>query len=314
MTQSDTAIILAVVSAIISVVLAVISFYNSKKLEKLKITLKENQSQRDAKRDYEYEAKKRLYQDYEPLYFQYLELGDIASSRIEGIAKTTKEGHLNNLAWVKFESYFLYSTIYKLIAPLAIFKLVQEKLTNVDFRIDQNIFIEYELMKINYLSFQEDFKFARAADDIEYLEKWKLRFHGKFDGQGIKLGELDNICELFRKEDKIISFGEYQRKLKDENFKEAIKPLEDRMIGFNPKSDLIFWYMLLSQTIVHSLLRKTRNERVLTEDTLGKLINEFSKENINDLAINDEKDVNEEYIGYAKKYLKRRIEKMFENK
>ncbi len=38
--------------------------------EVLKVTIADEKAEKDARRDYLYEARKRLYQEYEPLFFQ----------------------------------------------------------------------------------------------------------------------------------------------------------------------------------------------------------------------------------------------------
>lgn len=83
MNDSNTiSIIVAIVAALSSLVVAGISYFSARKnahdLESLKARLVEEQAEKNARRDYEYEARKRLYQQYEPLLFQLVELSESA--------------------------------------------------------------------------------------------------------------------------------------------------------------------------------------------------------------------------------------------
>ena len=99
----------------------------AKDLEAYKDTLTETQAERAARRDYQYEARKRLYQQYEPLLFQLVEHCESAKERIYSLARSAKEGDLEKVGWLsKWDEYYLYSTIYFLLSPLVIFKLMQQ--------------------------------------------------------------------------------------------------------------------------------------------------------------------------------------------
>lgn len=59
-------------------------------LENLKSELAKQQAEQDAQRDYEYEARKRLYQECEPLLFQLIEASETALNHIKDIASRVK--------------------------------------------------------------------------------------------------------------------------------------------------------------------------------------------------------------------------------
>src|SRR5437763_1071821 len=88
-----TAIIAAIASIIVAVISLVSTMRNTRKtnqlamdLEAYKNTLVEQQEERNAWREYRYEARKRLYQQYEPLLFQLVECCEGAKSRIDSLA------------------------------------------------------------------------------------------------------------------------------------------------------------------------------------------------------------------------------------
>lgn len=198
------AIISAIASLVVAIVSAVIALRNQRNLENLKASLVQEGLEKNARRDYEYSAKKKLYESYEPLLFQLSELSDMAFSRIEGIAKNAKEGtRLDNQIWQQFDSHYFRTTIYNVFAPLAIFKLIQKKLTFADFRIEEGIFLQYSLIKTLFYSFADDFKIARMRDlpeDKVYFARWNNQhkvFDPTFERQGLQSNKIDVIANAF---------------------------------------------------------------------------------------------------------------------
>ena len=117
--------------------ISILSIYLTKNndvtLEKLKSKLEIEKAEQDARRDYEYEAKKRLYQECEPILFQFAELSESALRRIYALARNAKDGNLGpDKYWLSTDHYFIRSTTYRLISPMAAFKLLQHRLTNID--------------------------------------------------------------------------------------------------------------------------------------------------------------------------------------
>jgi hypothetical protein len=147
--------------------------YN-RELEELKAKLDRSNvefgTENQARKDYEYEARKRLYQQCEPLLFQLVELSENALHRIYSLARTSRRGELGgNRGWLSdTHAYYLASTIYNLLAPLVIYRLIQRRLTLVDLTVDPHINSQYLLAKRLYISFTDDFEFARIEPSIDY--------------------------------------------------------------------------------------------------------------------------------------------------
>lgn len=105
MDSTTATVFIGLVPAITSLVVAIIamltSFANSRKvassnekLAELTARLRDEESIRDARRDYEYEALKRLYAECEPLLFQFFELAEDAESRVRALARDCRMGNL----------------------------------------------------------------------------------------------------------------------------------------------------------------------------------------------------------------------------
>ena len=162
--------IIALVSSLITAIMtAIFTKKNELRLKHLENDLAVKRAEQDARRDYEYEARKRLYQECEPILFQFAELSESALRRIYALAKNAKEGNLGpERYWLSTDHYFIRSTIYQLIAPMTAFKLLQHRLTNIDLKLDQSINIQYILAKILYYTFSSSPDLARSEPAIPY--------------------------------------------------------------------------------------------------------------------------------------------------
>jgi uncharacterized protein YxeA len=80
--QTTTDIIIAIITSVISLVTAAVTAIftrkNDSRLKYLENKLAIERAEQDARRDYEYEARKRLYQECEPILFQFAELSESA--------------------------------------------------------------------------------------------------------------------------------------------------------------------------------------------------------------------------------------------
>jgi hypothetical protein len=214
-----------------------------------------------ARREYEHDAHKRLYAECEPLLFQLAELSDHAYYRIYSLARTAQRGDLPN--WLNGDSYYLRSTMYKLIAPLVIFRIIQQRLTFVDLSLDLRIAEQYGLLKFLYFTFTDSFDFAKLAPEIEYdpdkdgWEELRKTDQKKYWRQGLYLGALDNsIDALIVSDDQRVrwrTYGEFESEYrnKDSATHRAFGTLADVLDGFHPQNRPVLWRMLWTQTLIH---------------------------------------------------------------
>lgn len=257
-----TALIAAVASLVVSLLNTVWGRRNQRDLEALRARLTEERAERDARRDYEYDARKRLYEECEPLFFQINEAAENAMHRILSLARTSRISRLgfSETSWVSRPGYYLRSTIYKLMAPLAIFKQIQQRLTLVDLTVDPLVKARYELMKWLYLSYTDDFEFARSEPSIVYepdVKEWeRLRQadQGRHWKQGIPYGLLDNAVEsLIVKEasepTRSMSFGEFEQAFVKHGsvVAKAFDTVTDVFLGFDPRTRPVLWRILIAQ-------------------------------------------------------------------
>ncbi len=87
---------------------------------------------RQARLDYDYAARRRLYESVGPLRFQLLESARDVGSRIDG--------HLRSREWnMDPRQYYVHSLVYRLLRPLAVCLLIERQMNHADFSVDQSV-------------------------------------------------------------------------------------------------------------------------------------------------------------------------------
>ena len=239
-----------------------LSTENQQELESLRAKLTEQGKERDARRDYEYDAHKRLYAECEPLLFQLAEFSEHAYYRIYSLARTARLGDLPE--WLVRDGYYLRSTMHKLISPLVVFRLIQQRLTFVDLRLDAYIASQYALLKLLYLTFTDAFDFANMDPKIDYKpgdpnwQEKRTQDEAKYWRQGLYLGSLDNsidalVTQTGGEKPRWTTYGEFELEFADQKSitYQRFLTFADVLHGFHPQSRPVLWRMLWTQSLIY---------------------------------------------------------------
>jgi hypothetical protein len=256
-----------------------------KELATLNARLAEERAARDARRDYEFEARKRLYAECEPLLFQALELAEEARRRVESIARTARGGYLeaDGSGWLERPGYFYKSTAYMLLAPITSYKILQRRLTNVDLGLEPRLRTQYELLKLIFLSFTWDFDLARHEPELPYTpDKADPGEPGRHEllrddpqvywRQGFYRGIVDMIGEALVVADETASAGPGSRaRSLGEFWVELPEPksslgrlageIEALLQGFHPLRKPVLWRLLVAQHRLYDVFLATKRSQ-----------------------------------------------------
>ncbi len=290
------AIAVAIISGSISGAISILSIIMSKKnefsLENIRTDLEIKKDEQAARRDYEYEARKRLYEEYEPILFQFAELSESALLRIYALAKNARDGNLGpDRFWLTTDQYFIRSTIYRLFTPLAAFKILQRRLTSVDLKLDNHINIQYRLAKILYYVFSSPYDISESEPPIPYdpdmiytdkvIEEEKKKdlernFPEKYRLQHLKVGTLDRFAEMLifvegdKKNVRIKSFGEFELEFfgdksinltqNNNNNNNKFEKLFELFSYFHPNTRPVLWRALIIQAHLYNAIIKIRKK------------------------------------------------------
>jgi hypothetical protein len=241
---------------------------NQQSLESFRAALDQQGKERDARRDYEYDAHKRLYTECEPLIFQLADLAEHAYYRIYSLARTARRGDLPD--WLRGDGYYMRSTMYKLVSPLLIFRLIQQRLTFVDLTLDARIASQYRLLKSIYLTFTDAFEFANLEPRIDYdpdVSDWKSRRGGdprRYWRQGMSLGALDNAIDALLEPGTLPrwkTYGEFESEFKSpSDTRNRFLTFFDILYGFHPRERPVFWRMLWAQSFIYKKILESQSD------------------------------------------------------
>jgi len=162
---------------------------HSEKISELESKLATKRDKETARREYEYDARKKLYEAYEPLLFQFNELAENALRRVIALARASRQGKLEeNSGWLSTSGYYLDNTMYRLLIPLATFNLMQKKLTMFDLKLNHFFHQQYLLAKLLYHTFAHDIRLASFDPEIKNYDPNSILKEGSnFRKQGIFL-------------------------------------------------------------------------------------------------------------------------------
>jgi hypothetical protein len=256
---------------------------HEERLRKLQSDLDALSAERDARIDYEYEARKNLYTSVAPLSFHLSELGDSALGRITGLARTARHGDLGptKRSWLGSEGYFFTSTLYRLLAPLAVGELIRRKLTAVDVGLDKYLALQYRLIRRLTASFSDDYRLAAYTPEIPYRPDHSPSGHGDELGnvdelrrQGVYTGWLEQARDSLIRRDsedeapRVINYGEFEAlydKGPDDIEAKALHRLRYLLHDFHPERHGVLWRMLVVQGHLYRAFSVIRDAQLAGE-------------------------------------------------
>ena len=286
--EVGAAIVAGAVSLLVSLVTLIWDPINQRRVEKLRSQFEDWVREKDARRDYVYEARKRLYTEVEPLLFQLFEATDGAYHRICSLARTSRNGSLGGKEnWLSNSAYYLHSTAYLLILPAVIYRLIQRRMTFIDMSVEAGINLKYQALKLYYRSFTDHFDFARCDPELTYDPKEEPGVHEPTDQsavrryQGFVLGDLDSILDalIVGSEDKgrPCTFGEFSEIMSREKSPEYLVILVATFQHFSFGTRPVLGRMLMAQACLCKTLLRTFEPDVTTVKLRNDIKELFSK-------------------------------------
>jgi hypothetical protein len=241
-------------------------------LETFKARLGEEKDERAARRDYEYDARKRLYEQCDPLLFQFADLSENAFGRITNLVKACQDNNLrpDGSGWLDHEGYYFLTMLYRLVVPCVIFQLLQRRLTLLDLRLDRRISTQFAFCRILYLTFRHDWEMANTEPKLPYnpdhekAETLRIEQPSVYWRQGVYAGHLERAVESLIVSDqgqqpRFIRYGEFAAAYADKRSElhRAFAPVADLFRGFHPATRPILWRILVAQAYIYRALQSS---------------------------------------------------------
>ncbi|TWP44900.1 hypothetical protein FKR81_40585 [Lentzea tibetensis] len=263
----EPAVVVALVASATSITVALASAGLSYTTQR---RIQSQSAHRQARLDYEYEARKRLYEVTEPLLFQLGERGEDLQSRIAGLARTARNGDLEpGRGWLSDDGYYLRSIVHRVLAPVAIFHLMQDGLTRVDLRLDPEIRTRYGMAKLLAWALTDHFTFAAQQPELPYDPYAETEYEMEHPAdepylQGLPSGLVETagqalIVQVGERTARVMRFGEFDEAYSDRAsaLHLACAPVTDLFRDFHPRSHPVLWRALVTQARLCAALTST---------------------------------------------------------
>jgi hypothetical protein len=259
----DTAIVTALIGSGASLALAGFGAWRAVRLERMRAidqremqTLRDvidaRKGVRDSRRAYEFDGRRRLYEELEPVLFQSQDAARQLFDRVANMARVARDGHLGShgAAWLAkgTTGYYRHSTLYRLMRIWALHQIALRRLTQVDQRLDIGIARRIQVQSVLYELLSDHFRLARAGTPIPYRPY-------EADGglQGIFLGDIDKAGALLLERpdggpERILDFGAFEDRLKagEDARIASVGTLSSRFDDFHPASHAVLWRALVA--------------------------------------------------------------------
>lgn len=264
-----------------------------KDLEQFRSEISAETSLRNARLAYEFDARKRLYAQVEPLLFQ---LFDAAEGAYHGVASLARTAKRQELKWLESEGYYSRHTVYRLFQPLSIYRLLQRSATLVDLNLDPAIRQRYQLVKECYILLTDDFGVKDLSPKLHYdpnnPNAANEENRAVFAQQGCYIGNLDRLATSMIVEGdhpRVMTYGEFEQALTtDKGLKSHFEEIRQIFRGFTFQERPVLARLLLANAaLMHILLSVFAATKTMAE--LEQMCREFlrSEQARKDLSYDD---------------------------
>lgn len=266
-----SAAIVAAVLALASAVYTVrITTRTTKEVEVLKASLERESAEEQAKRNYEYEARKRIYSECEPLVLKLAASSDYAASRIIALSDPRRWVELRatrntSSFWMLSKSSEVISMAHALLEPLALLTLLSEKITLVDLTFDRRLSEIYTIARAAYQVHMDDYAIASLPPALTYdpvVPDWRekrIADPATYWWQGITRGRLDPAIELCIQRDagRLATFSEFESRYLElfespnDSRCKSLGLFCNPLYNFYPENRPVYWRMLMCQLLIY---------------------------------------------------------------
>jgi hypothetical protein len=284
--ENDLKILAAIAGAVATVVAAlvtgILSVFIKHRADKSIETLRGEQSRlledlrskysrenrlTEARLDYEYEARKRLYDEVEPILFSAHFAARSTRGRLNAFVDRLREGYISRdkrKSWMA-DRYYQRSTVYRIFLPIVLHRLLLRKLSQLDVTLEPVIGRKFMTLSIYPDILVDHFDLANVANfDIPYdpyAEPTKEQLEhkpGEFKFQGLVRGEVERLVSAMIVSDPKgpapIEWFQFEIGLdeKKADLDSAYHPVRKILTGFHPHTHPVVWrafiaFLLLSE-------------------------------------------------------------------
>ena len=183
-----------------------------------------------SRRQYEAEARKRLYQAIGPLRFQLLLACRDAIGRIE---RLVSEETYN----ISLDSYFGRNTIYRILRPIALCDLIESRMAMADFSVDKDAIECLRLRRSYQKALSSEIPIASLPGS-----DWSNQTQHVFAD---KISKAAHALKTTTENGEILRFHDFEVMI-EKNGGDLISPFQGLLEGFSPKQKPLLWVRLVA--------------------------------------------------------------------
>jgi hypothetical protein len=191
--------------------------------------------EKSAEREYNLEARKRLYSAIGPLRFQLLLACRDVSTRINNYGSDDLSYSMNT------KGYYGQSTLYRLLRPIAISELIERQITYADFSVDPTGVELLRFKKAAFMAFTDGDIILNHPNADWYYEKEHV-FSGTLSRLASALIIRDEATD---NKERPMHFHEFQSFISDPPSFKEFSPFKEILNDFTIAKKPIFWIRLV---------------------------------------------------------------------
>jgi hypothetical protein len=242
----------------------------AERIKALESSLAIEKTRADARIEYEWAARQRLFAEVEPILFLTGEIVQSTIGRLFSLAAAASRDRLKgNSSWLRGPvNYYLVTTAFRLLRPVACLRLMNEKLTQTDFSLDRSVLHVFVLAKLYREILTDPFLLIDHPPALVYDYVVPHGQNGDYSVcderhqyiQHLYTDELDTAVDALVVYDnehlKLKRYGEFRTELGDST-KDTFDRFRSTLLilrNFSPDSRPVLWRMLLACTLISKIL------------------------------------------------------------
>ncbi len=264
-----TAVLVAVLSLVSATYAARATRRTGREVELLRARLASDLAEQQSRREYESAARRRMYDEAEPLILKLAMSCDFAAERILELADHRRwpefQAVRDSSFWMLSRSSQVIATARALLEPLAVFTLLTEKLTLVDTSLDPRISEIYTLARAAYSVHLDDYQIAAIPPALTYepvVPGWRdkrAKNPATYWWQAMTRGRLDPAIELciHRDAGRLTTVGEFEAhyleiyETPQDSRAKSLGLFCNPLYNFRPQDRPVYWRMLMCLLLIY---------------------------------------------------------------
>jgi hypothetical protein len=308
----DPAVVVALITGLVSLLVAVFSVTftahvqtktavdkaaTDVRLTQLNASLTQQRDEEAARRDYTYDARKRLYAEVNPLLFSLRELCEGSSWRVRRIVSENILVCSGNR---------VRTTAQRLAAPLVVAQEIQRHMTAVDLRVDPITKAQYIVSRELLWNLHEGKKIAKVDPLIPYVGEgasYEPRQHLTF-------AQLQRLVDAFTKPEengtksgtrRPLKLSELEDQKADEDIADVLHRMATLFASASASSTPVLWRLLIAQvSLMHVFVDLVDRDSATVNGVLPPDIRAFEWQPETDPSF-------ESQVGAVEMYLRERL-------